>query len=127
MMSNGQRPSAALPWRLLAQVAAQPRHDGRGRLHGSVSMLARRALAGAALVLAGAVAGLAAGQAMAQRSAHRAGACSALNMAAALGYLDAGQQRQVRHALATALNPDVELFSGNRTRMPEACRTAGDR
>jgi hypothetical protein len=84
-------------------------------------MGAHRALIGAALLLAGAVAGLAAGQAMAQRAAHRAGACSALNMAAALGYLDAAQQRRVRYALATALNPDVDLFLSGRPSLREAC------
>jgi hypothetical protein len=88
-----------------------------------VGIGAHRVLIGAALLLAGAVAGLAAGQAMAQRAAHRAGACSALNMAAALGYIDAAQQRQVRHALATALNPDVDLFLGGRPSLREACAT----
>jgi hypothetical protein len=67
------------------------------------------------------VGGAVAGQAMARRSAHQAGACMALNMAAALGYLDAEQQRQVRHALATALNPDADLFAGARPRLREAC------
>jgi hypothetical protein len=85
-----------------------------------------RVLIGAALLLAGAVAGLAAGQVMAQRAAHRAGACNALNMAAALGYLDAEQQRQVRHALATALNPDVDHFLGGRPRLREACAAGAD-
>jgi hypothetical protein len=70
-------------------------------------ILAPRVLIGAALVLLGAVAGLAAGQSMARRTAHQTGACIALNMAAALGYLDAEQQRQVRHALATAINPSL--------------------
>lgn len=83
--------------------------------------LPHRILIGTALVLAGAVAGLAAGQTMATRSAHQAGACIALNMAAALGYLDAEQQRQVRHALVTAINPDLDLFSGGRPRLQEAC------
>jgi hypothetical protein len=63
---------------------------------------------------------------MANRAAHRTGACIALNMAAALGYLDADQQRRLRHALSTALNPDVELFSGGRPSLQEACgATAG--
>jgi hypothetical protein len=68
------------------------------------------------------VAGLALGQTMATRSAHQAGACIALNMAAALGYLDAEQQRQVLHALVTAINPDVDLFSGSRPRLQETCK-----
>jgi 2-methylcitrate dehydratase PrpD len=88
---------------------------------------APRALTGVALVLLGAVAGLAAGQALAQRSAHRTGACSALNMAAALGYLDAEQQRRVRHALATAVNPDADLFSGGPPSLQEACGAGVDR
>ena len=86
--------------------------------------VASRVLTGAVLVLAGAVAGLAAGQTMATRSAHQTGACAALNMAAALGYLDAEQQRRVRHALATAINPDVDLFLGNRASLRETCNAA---
>jgi hypothetical protein len=82
---------------------------------------APRALTAVALLLLGALAGLAAGQAMAQRSAHRAGACSALNMAAALGYLDTEQQRRVRHALATAVNPDADLFGGGRPTLQDPC------
>jgi 2-methylcitrate dehydratase PrpD len=80
---------------------------------------------GAALVLAGGVAGLATGQSMANRAAHRTGACIALNMAAALGYLDAEQQRRLRHALTTAVNPHVDLFSGKRPSLEEACVTGG--
>jgi hypothetical protein len=58
---------------------------------------------------------------MAKRSAHRTGACIALNMAGALGYLDADQQRRVRHALATAINPDADLFLGGRPSLREVC------
>jgi hypothetical protein len=83
--------------------------------------LAPRILLGAALVLLGAVAGLAAGQTMAARSAHRTGACAALNMAAALGYLDAEQHRRVRQALATAVNPDVDLFAGSAPSLRDSC------
>jgi hypothetical protein len=83
--------------------------------------LAPRVLVGTALVLLGAVAGLAAGQTMAARSAHRTGACAALNMAAALGYLDGEQQRRVRHALATAVNPDVDLFAGGTPSLRDPC------
>ena len=63
---------------------------------------------------------------MATRSAHRTGACIALNMAAALGYLDARQQRQVRHALVTAINPDSDLFTGGRPSLREACNAGAD-
>jgi uncharacterized membrane protein len=87
----------------------------------SRSPRARRLVVGTVLLLVGAAAGLAAGQTMVTRSAHQAGACSALSMAAALGYLDAEQQRQVRHALVTAVNPDVDLFSGRRPRLQETC------
>jgi hypothetical protein len=80
-----------------------------------------RAATGIALVLFGAVAGLAAGQSIATRSAYRTGACAALNMAAALGYLDAEQRRQVRHALVTAINPDFDLFAGGRPSLREVC------
>jgi 2-methylcitrate dehydratase PrpD len=88
------------------------------------SAAAPRALAGVALVLAGAVGGMVAGQAIAGRSAHQTGACMALNMAAALGYLDAEQQRQVRHALVTAINPDADLLSGARPSLQETCSAA---
>jgi hypothetical protein len=94
---------------------------------GSGRILPLRAATGIALVLSGAVAGLAAGQSMATRSAHRTGACIALNMAAALGYLDAQQQRQVRHALVTAINPDADLFTGGRPSLREACGAGADR
>jgi hypothetical protein len=50
----------------------------------------------------------------------------ALHVAAALGYFDAEQQRRVRHALATAINPDVALFSGNRPSLREACSAGAD-
>jgi hypothetical protein len=73
------------------------------------------------LLLAGGAAGLAAGRSMANRAAYRAGACNALNMAAALGYLDDDQQRRLRHALSTALNPDAELFSAGRLHLQETC------
>jgi hypothetical protein len=88
--------------------------------------LVPRVLTGVALALAGAVAGLAVGQSMAARAAHQTGACIALNMAAALGYLDAEQQRHVRHALLTAINPDVDLFSGGRPRLQEPCRAGAE-
>ena len=80
-----------------------------------------RTLAGAALLLAGAVAGFAAGQTIANRAAHRTGACVALYMAATLGYLDTEQQRRVRHALSTAINPEADLFTGSRPSVHEPC------
>jgi hypothetical protein len=89
-------------------------------------VLAPRVFVGTALILLGAVAGLAAGQSMAKRAAHQTGACIALNMAAALGYLDAEQQRQVRHALVTAINPHVDLFSGSRPRLRDVCSESVD-
>ncbi|MBO0765101.1 MAG: hypothetical protein J2P50_11000 [Hyphomicrobiaceae bacterium] len=92
------------------------------RPDGTRPAIAPRALAGVALLLVGAAGGTVAGQAMVRRSAHQAGACMALNMAAALGYLDADQQRKVRHALATAINPDVDLFVGTRPSLQETCK-----
>jgi hypothetical protein len=88
--------------------------------------VAARVLAGAALLALGAVAGAAAGQRMAARTAHQAGACAALNMAAALGYLDGEQQRRVRNALVTAINPDADLFAGLRPNAPTACAADAD-
>src|SRR5262245_420421 len=110
MMLKAPRSPAAAARRSLAEWAG-----------GWARGLAPRPLVGAALVLAGGVAGLAAGQSMANRAAHRTGACIAVNMAAALGYLDAQQQRRLRHALTTAVNPDVDLFSGRRPSLEEAC------
>ena len=52
---------------------------------------------------------------------------SALRMAAALGYLDVEQQRRVRNALVTAINPDADLFAGFRPSAPEACSAGADR
>jgi len=111
------RASQAFP--RTASALRQGRSDGQAW----GGALAPRVLLGAALVLLGAVAGLAAGQAMAARSAHRAGACAAINMAAALGYLDGEQQRRVRHALATAVNPDVDLFAGGAPSLRDSCNT----
>ena len=59
-------------------------------------------------------AGMVAGRVTANAAGHREGACIALNMAAALGYLDARQQRAVIRMLATAVNPDVDLFPGGQ-------------
>jgi hypothetical protein len=121
--SPSSGPSPVSPWRWRAGRTDGPRSDHVADLGRWARILAPRALVGAALLLAGGVAGLAAGQSMANRAAHRAGACSALNMAAALGYLDADQQRRLRHALSTALNPDVGLFSAGRSSLPEKCGT----
>jgi hypothetical protein len=110
-----------LLWRSLVEQAGRPHGNIDSKLQRRARMLAPRALVGAALVLAGGVAGLAAGQSMANRAAYRTGACSALNMAAALGYLDAEQQRRLRRALSTALNPDVDLFSAGRSSLQETC------
>lgn len=98
---------------------------GRGTLERWGRTVAPRVLVGTALVLAAGVAGLAAGNSMANRSAHRTGACIALSMAGALGYLDADQQRKVRHALATAINPDADLFLGGRPSLREVCDSDG--
>jgi hypothetical protein len=119
--SPSSGPSPVWSWRRLAGRRGGP--GSAADLGRWARILAPRALVGAALLLAGGVAGLAAGQSMANRAAHRAGACSALNMAAALGYLDADQQRRLRHALSSALNPDVGLFSAGRSSLPERCGT----
>jgi len=94
---------------------------GRAEARRLAGQPVRGVLLGGALVLLGAVAGLSAGHVMA-RSAHHTGACVALNMAAALGYLDDQQRRQVVHALATALNPDVDLFPGGSRAIRQACK-----
>jgi hypothetical protein len=122
-MSPFSRASQVFPQ--AASALREGRSDGQSGAWAGA--LASRVLLGAALVLLGAVAGLAAGQTMATRSAHRTGACAALNMAAALGYLDTEQQRRVRYALATAVNPDVELFAGDTPSLRGTCSAAADR
>jgi hypothetical protein len=124
MMSKFSRSRAALDWRSIIERMGGRRGDDGSTQH-LVRTLAPRALLGIALLLAGGVAGLAAGRSMANRAAHRAGACSALNMAAALGYLDADQQRRLRHALSTALNPDVDLFLAGRAHLQGPCGAEG--
>jgi hypothetical protein len=130
MMHKASGTAGALSWRPLVERIGNAGIYRRGhpqQLHRHrARRLVPRALIGVALLLAGGVAGLAAGQSMASRAAHRTGACIALNMATALGYLDAEQRRRVRHALSTALNPEVDLFSGGRPSLKEACApTAG--
>jgi hypothetical protein len=125
MMSKSSRSRDALDWRSIIERIGGRNGEGRSGPRHLARKLAPRALIGVALLLAGGVAGLAAGRNMANRTAHRAGACNALNMAAALGYLDADQQRRVRHALSTALNPDADLFSAGRPRLEEACGAGG--
>ena len=78
-------------------------------------------LMSSALLLLAALAGLIVGWSMADRSAHRNGACIAVHMAAALGYLDEQQQRRVMHALVTAVNPEVDHFPGGHRAMRQAC------
>ena len=75
----------------------------------------------------GALGGSIVGATAANRSAHQTGACTALHMAAAHGYLDERQQRVVMRALATAINPDVDLFPGGYRAMREACSVNGGR
>jgi hypothetical protein len=125
MISKAPRSVVALFRRSLIERIGRRHRERNGALQAWARMLvAPRALMGAALLLAGGVAGLAAGQSMANRASHRAGACNAIDMAAALGSLDAEQQRRLRHALSTALNPDVDLFAGGRPSLQEACGAA---
>jgi hypothetical protein len=125
MLPKTSHSPSAPSWRSLTERTGDLAPEGSGSLYRWARTFAPRALVGVALLLAGGVAGLAAGQSMANRAAHRAGACSALNMAAALGYLDAEQQRRLRHALSTALNPDVDLFSAGRPSPEQACGGGG--
>lgn len=94
-------------------------------LHGR--QRARSFLLVAAVVALGVVAGLFTGRMTASAAAHREGACIALQMAAALGYLDERQQRMVMHNIATALNPDVDLFPGGHRAMRQACDAVAGR
>jgi hypothetical protein len=73
------------------------------------------------IVALGAFGGTLVGTLIASQSAHRRGACAALHMAAAHGFLDNRQQRVVMRALATAGNPDVEFFPGGFRAMQRAC------
>ena len=73
-------------------------------------------------VAVGALGGWIIGGSMTSRAAHQKGACAALHMAAAYGYLDERQQRVVMRALATAINPDVDFFPGGYRALRDACR-----
>jgi len=73
----------------------------------------------------GALAGAIAGMSLSGGVAQHKGACAALHMAAARGYLDERQQRVVMRTLTTAINPDVELFPGGYRAMREACANGG--
>lgn len=88
--------------------------------------LPRALLLAVACLAVGAAGGLLIGASAANHSAHDKGACAALNMAAAYGYLDARQQRVVMRSLTTAVNPDVDSFSGYRA-VREACSATGVR
>lgn len=78
-------------------------------------------------VAAGAIGGSIAGASMAGRSAHQKGACAALHMAAAHGYMDERQQRVVMRTLATTINPDVEFFPGGYRALRDICGLNGGR
>ena len=81
----------------------------------------------ASCIALGALGGLIVGGSMTSRAAHQKGACAALHMAAAYGYLDERQQRVVMRSVATALNPDVDSFPGGYRAMREACDAIGER
>src|SRR5262245_36115342 len=81
----------------------------------------------AACLVAGALAGSVAASSMSGGSAHHDGACLALRMAAAHGYLDERQQRVVMRTLATALNPEAHLFPGGYDAMRRACEAVATR
>jgi hypothetical protein len=81
---------------------------------------------GVASFAAGAVAGSRITQPSSIQPAHQ-GACAALHMAAAHGYLDERQQRVVMHALGTAINPQADLFPGGYRALRVACTEAAAR
>src|SRR5688572_24414760 len=74
MMSKAPRSATAPTWRSLIERIGSRHREGSGALPGWAGMLAPRALVGVVLLLAGGVAGLAAGQSMANHAAHRTGA-----------------------------------------------------
>lgn len=76
----------------------------------------------ASCIAVGALGGWIVGGSMTSRAAHQKGACAALHMAAAYGYLDERQQRVVMRTLATAINPDVDFFPGGYRVLRDACR-----
>ena len=90
---------------------------------GRAQLLAAAVALAAISFAAGAIAGSRAAQPSSVQPV-RQGACAALHMAAAHGYLDERQQRVVMHALATALNPQADLFSGGYRALREACSAA---
>jgi hypothetical protein len=115
---------------MLARVGVSP--DGRPARQRLAKLLwrivpagkARETLLATTFLALGALAGLISGRMTANTDGHREGACIALRMAAALGYLDDRQQRLVMHNLTTALNPDVDLFPGGRRAIAQACEAA---
>jgi hypothetical protein len=103
----------------------QPIDKRSGRL--VVAWRTREVFLGATFLALGALAGLIVGHMTANAAGHREGACVALRMAAALGYLDDKQKRLVMHKLATALNPDADLFPGGRRAIEQACEAPDSR
>jgi hypothetical protein len=75
----------------------------------------------AACLVAGAFAGSVTASSVTGRTAHQEGACIALRMAAAYGYLDERQRRVVMRTLTTVANPDAELFPGGYRGMLRTC------
>jgi hypothetical protein len=112
---------------MLARAGVSPgRHSTNGFARFVATWGARQMFLAVMFLALGALAGLIVGRMTADAAGHREGACVALRMAAALGYLDDKQQRLVMHTLATALNPDVDLFPGGRRAIEQACEaTAG--
>ncbi len=82
---------------------------------------ARGFLLATAFLALSVLAGLVVGRSTASTAAHQEGACIALQMAAALGYLDDRQQRMLMLSLATAINPDMDLFPGGHRAMRQTC------
>ncbi len=124
-MLNGKRLMAGIG----ARDSAETWHDRwAARQWGEASVRWLRGCQGVrgfllatAFLALGLLAGLVAGRLTASTAAHREGACIALQMAAALGYLDDRQQRMLMRSLATAINPDVDLFPGGHRAMRQAC------
>jgi hypothetical protein len=82
---------------------------------------ARAVLLAMMIFALGALSGLVGARVTANAAGPREGACIALSMAATLGYLDDRQRRAVMRTLATAVNPDADLFPGGHRGLVQAC------
>ncbi len=116
-----QKPEMSEGARSMTVRPAHPSSETQRR-----SRYARAICLGLVCLGVGVLAGSVAAGSIAGRSPHQDGACMALRMAAAYGYLDERQQRVVMRALATATNTEAHLFPGGYRGIRQACGLVAD-